>query len=148
MSGYDQCIVSPVGRGNKNTKRPNASHASETTKIALCALINPHTDTTCFAYYILFQQSERICKPTIPYDDENPESYILPDPRQYYFLYHTLIQTDELWNPIIADGEDQESAISFTAPQFARLQALCEYLQRPLRNLQAPQDPAPAGDAQ
>ena len=61
---------------------------------------------------------------------------------------HTLIQTDELWNPIIADGEDQESAVSFTAPQFARLQALCEYLQRPLRNLQAPQDPAPAGDAQ
>ena len=55
---------------------------------------------------------------------------------------------DELWNPIIADGEDQESAVSFTAPQFARLQALCEYLQRPLRNLQAPQDPAPAGDAQ
>ena len=34
------------------------------------------------------------------------------------------------------------------APHFARLQALCEYLQRPLRNLQAPQDPAPAGDAQ
>ena len=44
--------------------------------------------------------------------------------------------------------EDQESAVSFTAPQFARLQALCKYLQRPLRNLQAPQDPAPAGDAQ
>ena len=83
-----------------------------------------------------------------PADDENPESYILPDPKQYYFLYHTLIQTDELWNPIIADGEDQESAISFTTPQFARLQALCEYLQRPLRNLQAPQDPASAEDAQ
>ena len=39
-------------------------------------------------------------------------------------------------------------AISFTTPQFARLQALCDYLQRPLRNLQAPQDPAPAEDAQ
>ena len=45
-------------------------------------------------------------------------------------------------------SEDQESAISFTTPQFARLQALCDYLQRPLRNLQAPQDPAPAEDAQ
>ena len=70
-----------------------------------------------------------------PADDNNLESYILPDPKQYHFLYHTLINIP-MWNPIIADGEDQESAIAFSSENFVRFQALCDYLQRPLRILQ------------
>ena len=35
-------------------RRPDASHASETTKVSFCALINPHTCTTRFAYYSRF----------------------------------------------------------------------------------------------